>query len=232
MKAMMMVLALLCCSLSAEAADLYQWVAPETGKMMAAPTLPPYPIKEKQYGVTLPNGTIIKLILDENSPQYKAVIANKKAAEIEQKRLADERAAKEKRLADERAAQAEAKERLAEEQKIIAEKAANAKAVQEAERERIERERRIQRLAESEKREPTGIEIEDCLALLKKQYAFKDPESVRVEGEKTIIVYKDGERFLSLNVNAKNSYGAYAGAKQVFCMYKPNIAPEVISLDR
>ncbi|HAO34050.1 MAG TPA: hypothetical protein DCQ84_14010 [Candidatus Competibacteraceae bacterium] len=98
---------------SAVGAELYRWTDPETGRAMMTPTLPPYPVKEKQEGGSLPNGNVTKLILDENSAPYKAVMAKKKAEEAERKRLADEKVkaqaalvAEQKRIAEAEAAKA------------------------------------------------------------------------------------------------------------------------------
>ncbi|HRD68324.1 MAG TPA: DUF4124 domain-containing protein, partial [Candidatus Competibacter sp.] len=108
---------LVCCSAAATAAELYRWTDPETGKMVAAPALPPYPVKEKQAGGSLPSGEVIKLILDENSPQYKAAVAKRKTEEekaskieAEKKRLEDEKIKKE---SDERADNEAREERMA-----------------------------------------------------------------------------------------------------------------------
>ena len=83
--------ALMCFSMVATAAELYRWTDPESGKIMMTPIPPPYPIKEKQEGGSLPNGQVIRVIFDENAPQYKAAVAKRQAAEMEQKRLAEEK---------------------------------------------------------------------------------------------------------------------------------------------
>jgi hypothetical protein len=79
-----------------------------------------------------------------------------------------------------------------------------------------------------ETKKPTADEVADCLALMKKQYSFKDPESLRVEGEGIVAVYKSGAKSVMLDVNGKNSYGAYAGSKPVICVYNPNKPPEAV----
>ena len=174
------------------AGELYRWTDPETGKAIASPALPPYPIKEKVPGGQLPSGDVIKLILDENSPQYKAAVARRKAEE-DQIRQKEEAMAKQK---------AEKEARETEERRLTAE--AEAK-----------------RQAASKTREPTEDEIQTCLGFLRQGLEFKDPESVRVEDRGLITVYKDGEKNLTFKVNAKNSYGAYAGAKTYNCKYFP-----------
>lgn len=67
--------------------------------------------------------------------------------------------------------------------------------------------------------------IEDrCVAMIRATGDFKDPESLRVEaatvGSAAAIDYKGqtivGYRYY-LTINAKNSYGAYAGAKTWVC---------------
>lgn len=69
------------------------------------------------------------------------------------------------------------------------------------------------------KAEPVNIE-QDCLDLLLQKYKFKDPYSVRVEGSKTKWVgYKNTVRnVLKMDINAKNSFGAYAGSKTFSCV--------------
>ncbi len=71
-------------------------------------------------------------------------------------------------------------------------------------------------------REATDQEVKDCLDLLKSEYSFKDKESLRVEGERTAIVHENGNKIVTINVNGKNSYGAYAGTKPTICQYLSN----------
>ena len=69
-------------------------------------------------------------------------------------------------------------------------------------------------------REATGQEISRCLSLIKKTTNYKDPDSVKTEGTSTFVMMKDGSQQVTLAVNAKNSYGAYAGAKPAYCKYR------------
>lgn len=71
-------------------------------------------------------------------------------------------------------------------------------------------------------REATDQEVNDCLDFLKSKYSFKDQESLRVEGDRTAIVHKNGNKIINISVNGKNSYGAYAGAKLTICQYLSN----------
>lgn len=182
--------ALMALTCAAGAGELYRWTDPETGKMTASPTPPPYPVKERQAGGRLPGGDVVKLILDENSPQYKAATAKRKAAEGQARQQEEAMAAQ----------KTEKENRDAEARRLIAE-------------------REAKRRADSRTREPNDEEINTCLEFIKQHYAFKDPESVRVEDRGLISVYKDGEKNLTFKVNAKNSYGAYAGAKAYNCKY-------------
>lgn len=185
---------LFCGAMAVNAGELCRWVDPESGNVRISQEPPPYPIKETQEGGSLPNGPVLKVILDENSPQYKAAVVKRKAAEPEKKRIAEEQA-----------------KRDAEQQRLTQEK----------------EEQQKRRIAEAVNREATDEEAQECVALLKKNYSFKDPESLRVDGGRSIVLYKDGERFISLEVNAKNGYGDYVGAKPVYCTYKPGAAPKV-----
>jgi hypothetical protein len=65
----------------------------------------------------------------------------------------------------------------------------------------------------------TDEEKTECIAYLKKNHGYKDPESVRIEGESQTAVYANGDRRVVILVNAKNSFGAYAGTKPTVCYY-------------
>lgn len=67
--------------------------------------------------------------------------------------------------------------------------------------------------------EATPKEIETCLTFLKIVSKYKDPSSVKTEGDTLISKYSNGYSALFLNVNAKNSYGAYAGSKLHTCIF-------------
>ena len=63
--------------------------------------------------------------------------------------------------------------------------------------------------------------INNCLTAAREKFAWKDRESVRIEGEPIKTTSTDtGEvrQALILSVNAKNSYGAYGGAEYVQCI--------------
>ena len=63
--------------------------------------------------------------------------------------------------------------------------------------------------------------VQGCLAHLRRTQPFADPDSVKVEGHsfKWVTVKDVGaRRMLTLMVNSKNEYGAYAGARPVQCL--------------
>lgn len=71
------------------------------------------------------------------------------------------------------------------------------------------------------KREATKKEVKDCIAVINKQYPFKDIDSVKIE-EQPQYIYSasDQTHTIMLQVNAKNSYGAYSGSRMMICLYK------------
>lgn len=68
-------------------------------------------------------------------------------------------------------------------------------------------------------RNATPEEVQKCLSLLKIVNKYKDPESIRVEGDAYFSTYASGNSTVSMDVNGKNSYGAYAGAKRHTCLF-------------
>jgi hypothetical protein len=74
----------------------------------------------------------------------------------------------------------------------------------------------------SEVRNATDEETGGCLHAVKIIYKYKDPDSLRVEGGSYVKVYPSGRKDILFNMNGKNSYGAYAGAKPTICKYKAN----------
>lgn len=73
-----------------------------------------------------------------------------------------------------------------------------------------------------EKKAPQAADASaTCLSAARDRIAYKDPDSLRIEGP-PIIRYTTatGEvrQSITIMVNAKNSYGAYAGAKPVTCI--------------
>lgn len=188
------------------AGDIYRWTDPETGKVVTTPSLPPYPVKEKRPAGGLPNGELVNVILDAGSPEVKAAIEKRKAKEAEEKRIFEERQAKEaeqKRIAEEKAkeqAQKNNKENntFSSKEPICIGPGCPGSGV---------------RLA-------TEQEIADCLTLIKKKVLYKDPASVRVEDDVTVAKLPDGRQQISMAINAKNSYGAYIGAKPAYCTYR------------
>ncbi|MDG4595473.1 MAG: hypothetical protein P9F75_07235 [Candidatus Contendobacter sp.] len=72
----------------------------------------------------------------------------------------------------------------------------------------------------SEARVATDDEVAGCLSLIKIAYAYKDPDSLRVEGLAVASIYPSGRKEVMFSLNGKNSYGAYAGAKPAYCRYK------------
>lgn len=78
-------------------------------------------------------------------------------------------------------------------------------------------------------RQATPEEIQACLSFLKIVYKYKDPDSIKLEGNANISLYSNGNYVLILNVNAKNSYGAYAGAELHMCIFnEKGVVDEVI----
>lgn len=61
--------------------------------------------------------------------------------------------------------------------------------------------------------------IEQCVAYLKRAGDFKDPDSIKIEGHFFDWLQDDSgaRRVLQLKINAKNSYGAYAGGEYRPC---------------
>ena len=71
----------------------------------------------------------------------------------------------------------------------------------------------------TETRRATADEVTECLKFIKTNYGYKDPESVKIEGDAYTLVYFAGDKHVLVNANGKNSFGAYAGAKLVTCFY-------------
>lgn len=64
--------------------------------------------------------------------------------------------------------------------------------------------------------------IDRCLDAARAQGGYKDPDSLKIEGEPliTFTPYTGAvRRAVTIHVNAKNSYGAYVGAKPVGCIF-------------
>ncbi|MDT3280370.1 hypothetical protein [Shewanella scandinavica] len=66
--------------------------------------------------------------------------------------------------------------------------------------------------------------IEQCVAYLKRGGDFKDPDSIKIEGHYFDWLQDDSgaRRVLQIKVNAKNSYGAYAGGEYRPCFLNYN----------
>lgn len=61
-----------------------------------------------------------------------------------------------------------------------------------------------------------------CLDVARQAGRYKDPDSLRIEGYPVVgFSTETGEvrRTVSIGVNGKNSYGAYAGAKPLTCIF-------------
>lgn len=72
---------------------------------------------------------------------------------------------------------------------------------------------------------PTKAQINACVQYAKEKYEWKDKESVRADSAK----WADGEGgpkggVLVLELNAKNSYGAYGGTNSAVCQLNGNKA--------
>ncbi|MDT3319273.1 DUF4124 domain-containing protein [Shewanella sp. SP1S2-4] len=66
--------------------------------------------------------------------------------------------------------------------------------------------------------------IDQCVAYFKRAGDFKDPDSIKVEGHFFDWLQDDSgaRRVLQIKVNAKNSYGAYAGGEYRTCFLNYN----------
>lgn len=66
--------------------------------------------------------------------------------------------------------------------------------------------------------------IDECVAYFKRAGDFKDSDSIKVEGHFFDWLQDDSgaRRVLQIKVNAKNSYGAYAGAEYRPCFLNYN----------
>ncbi|MBZ4193661.1 MAG: hypothetical protein LAE24_05060 [Candidatus Contendobacter sp.] len=73
------------------AGDIYRWTDPKTGQITTSPSPPPYPIKDTRTSGGLPNGNLINVILDTQSPEIKAIIEKKNTEEAEQRRIAEQK---------------------------------------------------------------------------------------------------------------------------------------------
>lgn len=64
-----------------------------------------------------------------------------------------------------------------------------------------------------------SILVEQCVAYFKRAGDFKDPDSIKVEGHFFDWLQDDSgaRRVLQIKINAKNSYGAYAGGEFYPC---------------
>ena len=69
------------------------------------------------------------------------------------------------------------------------------------------------------KRDATDSEKAECLQFVKTVVKYKDPDSVRVENTPITLLYSEDNKEVWMDVNAKNSYGAYSGSKIVKCKY-------------
>ena len=81
---------------------------------------------------------------------------------------------------------------------------------------------RIETGGASKTRKATDDEVAECVKIIKAIHSFKDPDSLRVEGSGYVNVYPSGRKEVLLELNGKNSYGAYAGSKPAYCKYKAN----------
>ncbi|MDP5459890.1 DUF4124 domain-containing protein [Alishewanella sp. SMS8] len=81
----------------------------------------------------------------------------------------------------------------------------------------------VQAPAQQPKAADTNVETL-CLNYLRQNENWKDRDSLKVEGARTTWVndYSGARRVLILEINAKNSYGAYSGAKPFSCYLNHN----------
>lgn len=73
-----------------------------------------------------------------------------------------------------------------------------------------------------ELRTATEEEEKRCLAEVISQRRFKDPQSIRFDSPSMWALYGSGRMDIMLDINAKNSYGAYAGSKISTCTFSPD----------
>ena len=152
----------------------------------------------------------------------KMCLSEKRKEREEQEREAAQLAAKEVERTKQLAMEKEHQQRLAEEKKdaelrrteqqvkIAEEKAKYLEAFKKAQA----------KIVESDDPELTKLVLQKgCLRHILDTHSFKDPDSVRLEGAKYGWVVNDSlPRYaILLDINAKNSWGAYAGAKQYRC---------------
>jgi hypothetical protein len=71
---------------------------------------------------------------------------------------------------------------------------------------------------------------DNCIRSVKLRTQFKDPDSVKIEGGATseeVEYYVNGKKNIKyvtyMMINAKNSYGAYAGAKPYICTHSGDL---------
>lgn len=94
----------------------------------------------------------------------------------------------------------------------------------------LEVERKIKFSEAGLQKPPTSVESDDsesdlvarCLDAAREMGGYKDPDSLKTEGQPliTFTPYKGAvRRAVTINVNAKNSYGAYGGSKPVGCIF-------------
>lgn len=74
----------------------------------------------------------------------------------------------------------------------------------------------------SETRKATLEEVEQCLSLIKIAYKYKDPDSLKLDGDAYVSIYPSGRKEILMRINGKNSYGAYVGAKPAYYKYRAN----------
>jgi hypothetical protein len=72
--------------------------------------------------------------------------------------------------------------------------------------------------AEPTTRKATKVELRSCLSSLRHSIGWKDRESIRVEGDTTVVQHGALKgSILLVPINAKNTYGAYVGAEIMYC---------------
>lgn len=155
-------------------------------------------------------------------PSDKMCLSQKRKEREEQEREAAQLAAEEVERTKQLAIENERQQRLAENKKEAELRRTEQQAkIAEEKAKYLEAFKMAQaKIIESDDPELTKLVLQKgCLRHVLDTHSFKDPDSVKVEGAKYGWVVNDSlPRYaILLDINAKNSWGAYAGAKQYRC---------------
>jgi hypothetical protein len=156
------------------------------------------------------------------TPAEKMCLSEKRKEKEQQEREAAQLAAEEVERTKQLAMEKERQQRLAEEKKDAKRRRTEQQAkIAEEKAKYLEAFKKAQaKIVESDDPELTKLVLQKgCLRHILDTHSFKDPDSVRVEGAEYGWVVNDSlPRYaILLDINAKNSWGAYVGAKQYRC---------------